>query len=50
MAVKSLTTWENPYLTVQGGMVTLHVVTADANTTTLGQGTTRGPQAHGGKT
>jgi hypothetical protein len=39
MAVKSLTTWENPYLTVQGGMVTLHVVTADANTTTLGQGT-----------
>src|SRR3984957_5605320 len=39
MAVKSLTTWENPYLTVQGGMVTLHVMTADANTTTLGQGT-----------
>ena len=39
MAVKSLSTWENPYLTVQGGMVTLHVVTADANTTTLGVGT-----------
>ena len=38
MAVKSLSTWENPYLTVQGGMVTLHVVTADANATTLGQG------------
>src|SRR5579872_4348644 len=39
MAVKSLSTWENPYLTVQGGMVTLHVVTADTNTTTLGVGT-----------
>jgi hypothetical protein len=38
MAVKSLTTWENPYLTVQGEMVTLHVVTADANTSGLGVG------------
>jgi hypothetical protein len=38
MAVKSLTLWENPYLTVQGGMVTLHVVQADANTTDLGVG------------
>jgi len=38
MAVKSLTLWENPYLTVQGGMVTLHVVQADANTSTLGVG------------
>src|SRR5260370_11167446 len=25
MAVRSLSTWENPYLTVQGGMVTLPV-------------------------
>jgi hypothetical protein len=38
MAVKSLSTWENPYLTVQGGMVTLHVMLADANTSELGQG------------
>ena len=38
MAVKSLTLWENPYVTVQGGMVTLHVVQADANTSGLGVG------------
>lgn len=38
LAVKSLTLWENPYLTVQGGMVTLHVVQADANTSDLGVG------------
>src|SRR5271154_7368632 len=38
MAVKSLTVWENPYLTVQGGMVTLHVLQADANTSDLGVG------------
>ena len=38
MAVRSLNSWENPYLTVQGGMVTLHVLLADANTSTLGQG------------
>jgi hypothetical protein len=38
MAVKSLTVWENPYLTVQGAMVTLHVVLADANTSDLGTG------------
>ena len=39
MAIKTLTNWENPYLTVQGNMVTLHVLQADANTTDLGQGT-----------
>jgi hypothetical protein len=38
MAVKSLTLWQNPYVTVQGGMVTLHVILADANTSTLGEG------------
>lgn len=38
MAVKSLSLWENPYLTVQGSMVTLHVVQADANTSALGVG------------
>jgi hypothetical protein len=38
MAVHSLTSWENPYITVQGGMVTLHVLMADANPSALGQG------------
>ncbi len=38
MAVKSLTSWENPYITVQGGMLTLHVLVADANTSGLGEG------------
>jgi hypothetical protein len=38
MAVKSLNLWENPYMTVQGGMVTLHVVAADANTSDMGVG------------
>jgi hypothetical protein len=38
MAVKSLNLWENPYVTVQGGMVTLHVTLADANVSGLGVG------------
>ncbi len=38
MAVKSLNLWENPYLTVQGGMATLHVVVADANKSDMGLG------------
>jgi hypothetical protein len=38
MSVKSLNLWENPYLTVQGGMVTLHVVVADANKSDMGLG------------
>ncbi len=38
LAVKSLSNWENPYITVQGGMITLHVTLADANTSNLGQG------------
>lgn len=38
MAVRSLAAWENPYLTVQGNMVTVHVTLADANTSGLGQG------------
>jgi hypothetical protein len=38
MAVHSLDTWENPYLTVQGAMVTLHVLIADPNPSTLGVG------------
>jgi hypothetical protein len=38
MAVHSLTDWENPYLTVQENMVTLHVTLADANPSDLGVG------------
>ena len=38
LAVKSLTTWQNPYLTVQDNMVTLHVTVADANPSELGVG------------
>jgi len=38
MAVKSLNLWQNPYLTVQGGMVTVHVMLADANTSDMGKG------------
>ncbi|MGI4829715.1 MAG: hypothetical protein ACRYFU_16195 [Janthinobacterium lividum] len=38
LAVKTLTSWTNPYLTIQGNMVTLHVTVADANPTTLGVG------------
>jgi hypothetical protein len=38
MAIRALTSWENPYLTVQGSMLTLHVTLADANTTDLGVG------------
>lgn len=38
MAVRSLETWENPYLTVQPDMVTLHVLLADANPTSIGLG------------
>jgi hypothetical protein len=38
LAVHSLNFWENPYITVQGSMVTLHVTLADANTSSLGAG------------
>lgn len=38
LAVKSLSTWQNPYLTVQGQMMTVHVTLADANTSGLGDG------------
>lgn len=38
MAVHSLSSWENPYVTVQGSMLTLHVTVADANTSDLGVG------------
>jgi hypothetical protein len=38
MAVHSLSGWENPYLTVQENMATLHVTLADANPSELGVG------------
>lgn len=38
MEVHSLTSWENPYLTVQENMATLHITLADANPTALGTG------------
>jgi hypothetical protein len=38
LAIRSLTSWENPYLTVQENIATLHVTLADANPSTLGVG------------
>jgi hypothetical protein len=38
MAIHTLTSWENPYLTVQENMATLHVTLADANPSDLGVG------------
>jgi hypothetical protein len=38
LAVHTLSSWENPYLTVQENMVTLHVTLADANTSDMGAG------------
>lgn len=38
MAVHSFDQWENPYITVQPDMLTLHVLMADANTTGIGTG------------
>lgn len=38
LTVHNLNSWDNPYLTVQQSMLTLHVTVADANTSALGQG------------
>jgi len=38
LSVHSLDAWENPYLTVQANMVTVHVMLADANPSTYGVG------------
>ncbi len=38
MAVHSFDNWQNPYITVQPSMVTIHVLRADANTSDLGVG------------
>lgn len=38
MAIRSLDSWQNPYLIVQGGMLELHVTVGDANPSPLGVG------------
>ncbi len=38
MAIHSFESWQNPYITVQPGMVTVHLLLADANTTDFGAG------------
>jgi hypothetical protein len=38
MAIHSFENWQNPYLTVQPGMLELHVTLADANTSSIGVG------------
>jgi hypothetical protein len=38
MAVRSIETWENPYLTIQAGMLELHVTVGDANPSPVGAG------------
>ncbi|MGP8225536.1 MAG: hypothetical protein ACLQGT_05210 [Terracidiphilus sp.] len=38
LAIPSLSEWENPYLTVQQNIATLHVTQADANPSQLGTG------------
>ncbi len=38
MAIRTLSSWENPYITVQADVLTLHVLLADANPSSLGVG------------
>ena len=38
MAVRSISDWDNPYLTLQANMATLHVTLADANPSQIGVG------------
>lgn len=38
MAIHSFESWQNPYITVQPGMLTLHVLMADANPSPMGAG------------
>lgn len=38
MAVHSYDSWQNPYITVQPGMVSLHILLADVNTVDFGAG------------
>ncbi len=45
MQVSSLNEWQNPSLTVQEKMISLHVLMPDANTSDLGKGTMLRPEA-----
>ena len=45
MAVMDLNAWENPSLTVQEKMISLHVLMPDANPSDLGKGTMLRPEA-----
>lgn len=38
MAVRSYDNWENPYITVQPDMLTIHVLLADVNPSSYGSG------------
>ena len=38
MAIHSFDSWENPYITVQSGMLELHVTLADSNPSPVGAG------------
>lgn len=38
MNVHSFDTWENPFITIQPDMLTIHILLADANPTTYGAG------------
>ncbi len=38
MAIHSFDSWQNPYLTVQSGMLELHVTMADSNPSPIGAG------------
>ncbi len=44
MAVNDMAAWQNPSLTVQENMVTLHVLMPDANPSDLGKGTMLRPE------
>ncbi len=45
MSVSSIAGWQNPSLTVQEKMITLHVLMPDANPSDLGKGTMLRPEA-----
>lgn len=38
MSIRSLESWENPYITIQPDMVTVHILFADANSSSFGAG------------
>ena len=38
MSIRSFDSWENPYITIQPDMLTIHVMLADKNPSSFGQG------------